>query len=290
MFCKNCGTQIVDGDLFCKSCGTPVAAVKTETEEVKQEAVNAQPVTPPVQPAQPVTPQPQTQATTVAPQPSKKNNNSILIVIAAIACCLVIGLGILVVILLIGTSEIKNDVKDDQVESENQKEEKEEEDKSSYFKVKLGGFEMKVPDTLRYQEKEDALVIGNEDDTWAAQLNIVEGSYAQLKSNKSNMKTNFINNGYTSSDVEVQTIGDVEFITAEVGASGTNYLLGYAKGNAMYIIGVTTFDIDNEFNYDILEEIEPVIESATYVGETNNMENTQNLTLNMSGIPELAKE
>ena len=55
----------------------------------------------------------------------------------------------------------------------------------STYKVSYGGFTFKIPDNLMYEISNDELIIGDEDGTWMVELMIVDGSFNQIKNNKS---------------------------------------------------------------------------------------------------------
>ena len=94
-------------------------------------------------------------------------------------------------------------------------------------------------------------------------------------------------NGYTCSAAVEKTLGGVNFITMEVSISGQKAIAALAKANAMYFIGITAMNQDNDIDYKLLEKIAPIINSAESTTVTNNM--SSNTKLDMSGFAELAK-
>lgn len=139
------------------------------------------------------------------------------------------------------------------------------------YTVNFKGFTFKVPTNLIYETGASSMMLGDEDSTWAAQLEIVSGSYNQFLNNKSKMQGILQKQGITASSAEEKTIGGMKYITIEMSQSGQNVLMGIAKANSMFVFGVTALNQDNEFDYDILKTMASILKSAEYKGESNNI-------------------
>lgn len=109
----------------------------------------------------------------------------------------------------------------------------------------------------------------------------------QSQSQQSSQSDMMQQNGYTCSAAVEKTLGGVNFITMEVSISGQKAIAALAKANAMYFIGITAMNQDNDIDYKLLEKIAPIINSAESTTVTNNM--SSNTKLDMSGFAELAK-
>ena len=155
------------------------------------------------------------------------------------------------------------------------------------YKVSFKGFSFNIPDNLVYEEDSGILMIGDEEGTWVAQIEIEEGNFAQIKANKGQLQSMMQQSGFTSSIAQEKTLGGVEFITMEISASGQNAIAALTKANSMYFMGVTAMNLDNEFDYSLLETIAPIISSASMSGATSNMEIGSRLDMNK--IAEIAK-
>jgi hypothetical protein len=158
---------------------------------------------------------------------------------------------------------------------------------ASSYKVKFKGFTFKIPSNLVYETQTNAVVISDEEGTWSTCLEVAEGSFEQVLSNKSKLQSVYQQQGYTASSAIEKAIGGVSFITIELSKSGENGLLGIAKANSMYVFGVTAFNLDNEFDYNLLKNVSSVLSSAEYTGDTANIKPFDNFDL--SDISELAK-
>lgn len=95
-----------------------------------------------------------------------------------------------------------------------------------------------------------------------AAINIQAGNFDSIKASKETIKTYMTNAGYTVNNIQINTYGGVEFVTAEVNQSGRNMILGYAKLNASTIFMVVTASTNNVLNYNVLNEVAPMITTA----------------------------
>lgn len=308
MNCKKCGYPLTENDQFCKNCGASVNEVNAQNNvgnlanEVNAQnnvgnltnEVNAQDeFNQEISPILKSTPMQEQSINNYqqpmngyqsnhSPQPiynqRPKNNNAkpILIGIG------VAVLGAIVLFLVLGksnTGEIlgtgsKNN--DGSIVNTN-----------STYKVKFKGFTFKIPTNLVYEQKEDYIIVGNEEDTWATMIEVFKGSFNQLQANKSQIQSNYQRQGYIASEAIEKTLQGVNYITVELSKNGANYLIGYAKANSMNVIVIDAFNIDNEFDYDLLKKMSSIISTAEFDDTTNNISTFEKI--DMRGISELAQ-
>lgn len=69
--------------------------------------------------------------------------------------------------------------------------------------------------------------------------------------------------------------------------SGQNVIVALTKGNSMLFMGVTVINLDNEFDYSLLETVAPIVSTATYSNSSTNMKS--GTKLDMSELSELTK-
>lgn len=297
MNCKKCGAILAENDQFCKNCGETANSqmnsvegqipINSNSNGINQSMNNSNiQSSPNSYSQQPINNNQQPWANyNNAPmynnQPvNKPSGNGKYIAIG-----LAVVVGIFAIIFIVGMIVNKDD--NSSLTSGGSSNVTQTSSKSNY-KVSFKGFTFEIPDNMVYEEDNGVLLIGDEEGTWATQLELEQGSFAQLKANKGQLQALMTQNGYTSSIASEKTLGGVEFITMEISASGQKAIAALAKANSMYFIGVTAMNQDNEFDYKLLETIAPVISSAQYTGSTtNNMNGFTNF--NMDGISDLAK-
>lgn len=155
------------------------------------------------------------------------------------------------------------------------------------YKVNFKGFIFSIPDNLVYEEKNDMLYVGDEEGTCLTQLELELGSFAQLKSNKSQLSSLMQQNGYTCSTAAEKTFEGVEFITMEIAYGGEKAIAALAKANSMYFIGITAFNKDNDIDLKLLETIAPIINSVEQTSALNSI--APNNSFDFSAFSDLAK-
>lgn len=160
--------------------------------------------------------------------------------------------------------------------------------KISNYTVKHNGFTFKIPTNLIYVENEGSLAITDEEDTKAAYIEVMEGLYNQLVTNKNMLQGVYQEEGYTASSAKEETIGNIKFLTMELSAGGTNILLAFTKANSMNVFGVTICNLNNEYDYNYLETIANILTSSEYTGETNAISSDKKV--DTSKISDLMKE
>ena len=155
------------------------------------------------------------------------------------------------------------------------------------YKVAYKGFTFNIPDNYVYELTDSGLVIGNELDTWAIYIDVETGSFEQIKAGKSLLQGTFQKEGYTSSVAKELTYGGVDYVVLELSKGGTNAIVAYAKLNSMYCIGALAYKVDNSFDYSLLEELAPIVASATYSNSTSNLRS--DMEIDMSVIKDIIK-
>ena len=214
--------------------------------------------------------------------PIQKNNGNTKFVVIGIIIAVVIFVGIIIIGSFSGDNDnslnggLTNGTDNDSSQTS----------KSTYM-VKFKGFTFNIPNNLVYEESDGMLLIGDDLGTWMAQIELEQGNFTQLKSNKGQLQALMQQSGVTGSAAQEKTLGGVDFITLEISSSGQKAIVALAKANSMYFVGITALNQNNEYDYSLLERIAPIISTMTYNGEAHNMETKTKL--DMTGIAGLAK-
>ena len=309
MNCKKCGAPLVGNDQFCKNCGAAVnetsaqnnvggsqpTFTQNEFSGVQQPTKNemvGQPINNYQQPmnsgmgAQPVNNYQQPingymnsyNSQPMYNQPQKSNNTKFILIGIGVAVAVVV-VAILIFALGGNNNEGGNyDGTNNGGSTINNK---------STYTVNFKGFTFKIPTDLVYETQADSILLGDEDGTWASYIEVIEGSYNQLLSNKNQLQGIYQQQGFTSSAAVTKTVGGLDFITLEISKGGQNALLGLAKANSMNVFGITAYTQANDFDYDLLETVSSILKTAEFNNATNNMSGFEKV--DMSGISGLAQ-
>lgn len=160
---------------------------------------------------------------------------------------------------------------------------------TSTYKVKYANFTFNIPDNMLYQVTDSELMLGDEDETWVAELVISDGSFNKLKSNMGQLQGLFNQNGFDAKPAELKNIGTSEFITLEMLNGGINYLSAYTKMNSMKLAWIVYHNAENTVDYDALTKINDIITTATYSEQSTNITDSSKINLDNDTIFNLAQ-
>ena len=215
-------------------------------------------------------------------KPNKSNSTSTYVIIAVAIAILAVGA-------IFGTRLLSNKNNNNNNSNNNNSSGGSEviNKQQSTYTVRFKGFTFKIPTNLIYQNNETALVVGDEASTWETAIEVVSGSYSQLVTNKSNLIPAYQQIGFSANNLNQKTYGGLDFITIELSKGGTNALLALTKANSMNIFVATTYNLNNNFDYNKITEIAKILSTAEYIGETNNI--TETIKVDLEPVKELLK-
>lgn len=256
MKCTRCGREVSPNQDFCSNCGAKV------------------------------------EKTNVVYGESNKKGGIPVWVFIVVILSVIIVMSVIMVLLLFSNkykkqSKVKNDVVVENVDNttntaSNSGSIVSNNSKSNYTII-VGNYKMKVPDNIIYQKykdnNEDSLVIGDEKETWRADLNIFEGSIATATPEKiaSNLRTS----GITVGKYESKTINGLQCYTFEVSKSGQNMIIMYARVNSMTFVGAAILYKDyTTYYYNAAEIVATIASTVEQVSSSTN----NNLEINDENI------
>lgn len=272
MNCKKCGSPLSPEDKFCKNCGTLVENNDISTNQ------NTNVVTPlPTE----------TPSSTPNQQVNVKKNDKIFL-IGGIALIAIIVLVVVMVIAPKFLGKSKND-SNNSTSKTTTTPAPSPMTSTSFYKVNFEDFTFKIPDNIVYEVNGDELLLSDEDGTWVTEVYVMQGSFNQIKNNKSRLQSYFQSNGFSSKAAEVKNISGTEFVTVELASGGISAIGAYAKLNSMYSVWTVTYDQDNGYDYNILKNVASVISSATYNDVSSSIKPEDKFSFNMNEISSLAQ-
>lgn len=155
---------------------------------------------------------------------------------------------------------------------------------TSAYKVKYEDFTFNIPDNMLYEVESYALKIGNEEQTWVAELAMYERNFENLKGTINQIQGKLQSSGMEASAAELKKIGNSEFITVEATESGSNYLVAYGKLNSMYVVTIMIYNEDNTYDYDALNKVANITSNATYNQASNSIADSSKFNFNFGEL------
>lgn len=276
MYCKKCGSLLVDGDNFCRNCGSQID--KNNSVENNVELL--------VDHNDSVIDNNDNKGTVNIPiaDVKKSTNNGFKYVF--LASFFIILLGFLFLMFNF-TRYAKYNVESKVSGSSSDSSENVSKTSNSLYKVKFEGFTLGIPDSLTYEEESGIIYVGDSNDSWSAGLEIKEGSYSSLLSKKSQFPTILSQGGYECHNILEKEVNGVKFLTIQISRSGINSILAFTKLNSTYVMGLTICNRDNTYDYSVLGDISNVVLNTKVDSVSNSI--TTDSKIDTNSIEELLK-
>lgn len=182
------------------------------------------------------------------------NKNNILLFI--------IILVIVVLLNIIGLALIKENVTKNE-------ENKNIETKTDY-NLKYNGYLFTIPLSLQHEIIEDNLLISNKVNNWEASTIIVPMDYETIYKNE-NKEKNLKDKDIKVKDILEKTYAGTTYLTIQITYNDENALLAISNLSGGNSIMFVITNQDNDYYYNSLVELSPVVKSASYYGENSKV-------------------
>ena len=251
MNCIKCGAPLKPTDKFCINCGL-VVGTEIKNNEVKESEVNTNTINDNLISNENI----KKEEILMVNQDDKKSGGKlkyfsmILLALALIAASVVGGLYLI-------TKE------DASINSE--PEVKKEIIKEVYYKVNHNEFDYFIDENLVYENTDTGLIIGN--DLYKIVFETSEGSFDNIKNNRSLIQTEFEGKKYIARVAEERKVNEIDFITIEASKDDINAVISYSKVDYNHFLVATIYSVNNDFIYEPLEVISNIVSRMKY----NNM-------------------
>ena len=143
---------------------------------------------------------------------------------------------------------------------------------SLVYKVLFGGFQFSVPDNYIYDFKNNYLYLANSDDEWVASIAVHNGSFDNVKANRGSMQSFMISKGFSATPAKLNKYNGLEYVYLEASDSTVTNLFAYAPLSKTHTVSIIVESMDGVPDYDALEDLAPILSSATYYGSSANIE------------------
>lgn len=279
MNCKNCGTQINQGEMFCRNCGASVEVNNQPVMQPTQPVGNVQPTMQPNQPMmnqQVAQPMPQTMNQPMGQpmmqpmmqQAPKKNNTGVIVLVAVVVVAVLVIGGVLLATR--GKNDKGGNGDSNIIESNSNQGGEVTPVSTTTSKVRFKGFEFNIPTEYLFEIQTNSLAV-TDNITWLTDIEVIDASYTTLVSRKEQIKLNMEKNGYIASTPVVKTYSGVQWITIEVQNGSSKAIIAYSQATASKVFGIVGYTKNNTIDYTMLDKIAPIVKTATYVGNSQSI-------------------
>jgi len=230
MFCKNCGSKILENDIYCSTCGE---LLKEQIDKQSEETL--------------------IKLTEQDDNISKSlYTNSIKTLFYGLALIALMVLNTFICYSLF--SDINNKVETKTIiEAVN---------KYSYDFI---GYKLSIPNKYIFEEIEDILYIANEKDTINIQIVIEKTPYWALTSDKDKLASMFVDEGYMIvSGFKEATYHNKAFFVGELNYNNSNVIILYTQASEIDSFQMLINNDNNTYDYSKIEEITSILANASF--------------------------
>lgn len=284
MNCKRCGAPLVENDRFCKSCGATVNGISAQNniggsqsafaqynnvQQPMNNGMGGQPVNNYQQPMNNYTNSYNSQPR--YNQPTKRNNTNLVLIGVAAAVVVIVVVAVILKIALGGKTKGKSGIEPEIIVPK--VEPKEEPNEVKNYTFKFEDFTFKIPTDIVCEAYDGGFILYDEDYTWYTYIVVKEGLYNVALTNAytGNLESSLQQAGVTTGAAVEKNIGGADCIIMEASSYGKNVILAISKANSMNCFVLEVYNCNNEFDYDLLETVLPILSSAEFNDATNNM-------------------
>lgn len=146
----------------------------------------------------------------------------------------------------------------------------------------VGTITYTIPEDYIYDKNDNGILIYEKNDTFRIYIQGVSGSYENISGAKNSIRETLRNNNYTINGVKELKSFDVEFTVFEATTNLVNRMLAFADASEGFVYYIEIVNINNTFDYDILEVVADIIKNAKFESVSSEMEKIS--ISNISGL------
>lgn len=133
---------------------------------------------------------------------------------------------------------------------------------TKYNTVSYNNANFKISTNYNYTVESDGIKISDKNDKWEGYIKLIQADYQTLVSKQDVLKSSIEQQGLTISNIGEKTISGRNFIILETLSSDYKLLVGYSKYSSTEVYVISVQGIDNNFDYNLIENLVPILDSA----------------------------
>lgn len=130
--------------------------------------------------------------------------------------------------------------------------------------TRSGDYIYKIPESFKYDKTSNGLLIYSEDSTWRIYIRNEIALYDNLAEAKTSIKESLNTQNITVNDIKEMKINNKNYVTIEGTTKTVNRLIAFTSGDNDNVFFIEIVDVDNNYNYDLLEVAQDIINNAKY--------------------------
>ncbi|MCH5167123.1 MAG: hypothetical protein J1F35_04435 [Erysipelotrichales bacterium] len=136
----------------------------------------------------------------------------------------------------------------------------------------IGSFTYTIPNDYIYDKNDNGVLIYNKDDTFRIYITSEKGSYEDISGAKNSIRESLKENSYTVNSVKEIKSLDIDFVVFETTTNLVNRMVAFADAGEGYIYYLEIVNINNTFDYEVLEIAADIVKNVTYEEVSTKME------------------
>lgn len=135
--------------------------------------------------------------------------------------------------------------------------------KSTGYSKRIGDYTFIIPDDIEAEDLSiNQVSLIDKNNEWEGVMYVEKLPFDELKNNKNKFVSTLANLGLNGTNINEKSYGGVDFITLEFRNEIMNAVLGAAKLSSDYSVIFIMYSEDNKINYNLLNEVAPIISSG----------------------------
>ncbi len=139
-------------------------------------------------------------------------------------------------------------------------------------KTNISGYTYKIPENYTYDKSDGGVLIYDENDTFRIYIRTNEGLYTDLTGAKNSIRASMAENSVNVENVRELKSNDVEFLIFETITRLNNRIVAFADAKNDHVFYLEIVNVNNSFDYDVLDIAADILKNATFEETTTSME------------------
>lgn len=136
----------------------------------------------------------------------------------------------------------------------------------------VGGYTYKIPEGYIYDKSDGGLLIYDDADSFRIYIKTDAGLYTDLTGAKNSIRATMVENGVNVENVRELKSNDVEFLIFETITRLNNRIIAFADAKEDHVFYLEIVNVNNGFDYDVLDIAADILKNVTPEGTTSAME------------------